>query len=207
MATNPNFNTVESAPPVWAGDYLSRETVMPVPVKLDESQFNAVDAVVVVVGAAGAAVDATSVPVDALPGPIPDNTLLDFGGKKFARLNGAVAAGAVALVVDALATALADNDTATYQGVGKKSLPSGSLIGRTFAERDAGTAWGPAVVTSDDEIFLTTREISDLSKDTTTEIYRHGKVVKENYLPGWADLGSTVKTKIRSLYACVGGKD
>jgi len=207
METNPDFKPIESTPPVWAGDYLSRETVLPVPVKLDESQFYAVDAVKVVVGAAGAAANATSVPVDALLGPIPDNALLDFGGKKFARLNGAAAEGATSLTVDALATALVDDDTAMYAGVGKKSVPSGTLIGRTFAERDAGTPWGPATVASDDEIYLTVREIADLTKDDTTELYRHNKVVKENYLPGWADLGSTVKAKIRALYTCIGGKD
>lgn len=207
METNPDFKPIESTPPVWAGDYLSRETVLPVPVKLDPAQFNAVDAVVVVVGAAGAAANATSVPVDALSGPIPAGTVLDFGAKKFARLTAAAEKDAVSLTVSALATALVDDDTATYKGVGKKNLPSGSLIGRTFAERDAGTPWGPAVVASDDEIFLTTREIGDLTKDDTTELYRHNKVVKENYLPGWANLGSTVKAKIRELYTCIGGKD
>lgn len=207
METNPDFKPIESTPPVWAGDYLSRETVLPVPVKLDPAQFNAVDAVVVVVGAAGAAINATVIPVDTLSGPIPAGTVLDFGAKKFARLTAAAEKDAVSLTVSALATALVDDDTATYKGVGKKSLPSGSLIGRTFAERDAGTPWGPAVVASDDEIFLTTREIGDLTKDDTTELYRHNKVVKENYLPGWANLGSTVKTKIRALYTCIGGKD
>lgn len=205
--SNPNFNPIESAPPVWAGDFLSRDTVLPVPVKLDPAQFLAVDGVRVVVGAAGAAANATAVPVDALSGAIPSGTLLDFGAKKFARLSAAAAAGATSLTVDAIPTALVDDDTATYAGVGKKSLSSGTLIGRTIAERDAGTAWGPAVVASDDEIYLTTRDLSDLTKDSTTELYRHNKVVKENYLPGWTDLGSTVKAKIRALYTCIGGKN
>lgn len=205
--SNPNFTPIDSAPPVWAGDYLSRETVMPVPAKLDPAQFNAVDAVIVVVGAAGASANATSIPVDTLSGPIPSGTVLNFGGKKFATLSAPAAAAATSLAVLAIPTALVDDDTATYQGVGKKSLPSGTLIGRTFSERDAGTPWGPAVVASDDEIFLTTRELSDLTKDSTVELYRHNKVVKENYLPNWATLGSTVKTKIRALYTCIGGKN
>lgn len=206
MATNPNYQPIDSTPPVWAGDYLSRETVMPVPVKLDAAQFNAEDAVIVVVGAAGAAANATTVPVDALPGPIPLGTLLDFGGKKVARLSAPAAAAATSLAVDAIPTALVDNDAATYKGVGLKRVPSGTPIGRTFSERDAGTAWGPAADT-DDEFYLTTREISDLTKDQTTEIYRHNKVVKENYLPGWATMATAIKTKIRALYSCIGGKD
>lgn len=207
METNPNFKPIESTPPIWAGDYLSRDTVMPVPVKLDEAQFLAEDAVIVVVAAAGALADAVAVPVDPLPGPLPSGTVLDFGGKKFARLTAAADKDDEELAVAALATALVDNDTATYQGMGKKRVPSGTLVGRTFAERDNGDPWGPANVAADDEIFLTTREIADLSKETTTELYRHNKVVKENYLPGWADLGGTVKAKIRALYTCIGGKD
>lgn len=78
--------------------------------------FGNVANVVVVVGAAGALADATSLPVDALSGPIPSGTVLDFGGKKFARLTAAALAGAVALTVAALPTALVDDDTATYVG-------------------------------------------------------------------------------------------
>lgn len=207
METNPNFKPIESAKPIWAGDYLSRETVLPVPVKLDAAQFVAEDAVKVIVGAAGAAVDAVLVPVEPLQGAIPSGTVLDFGGKKFARLTAAAEEDDTELTVAALATALVDDDTATYQGMGKKRIPSGTFIGRTYAERDAGEAWGPANVAADDEIFLTTREIADLTKDDTTELYRHNKVVKENYLPGWADMSNAVKAKIRSLYTCIGGKD
>jgi hypothetical protein len=204
--TNPNFSPIESTKARWAGDYFSRLTVMPVPILLDAAQFNAVDAVKVVVGA-NAAVDATSVTVAALSGPIPNGEVIDMGGKKFARLTAAAAKGAVSLTVAPLATALVTNDTGTYKGVGKKSIPSGILVGRTYAERDAGTAWGPAVVETDDEIYLTVRELPDLTKDATNEIYRHNKVVKENYLPQWATYSNAVKAKIRSLYACIGGKD
>lgn len=204
---NPNFTPIQSTPPLWAGDYLSRETVMPVPVYLDPAAFNAVDAVVVTVGAAGAIATATSVPVDALPGAIPSGTVLNFGTNKFARLTAAAAAGETSLTVAAIPTALVDNDTATYAGTGKKSIPSGTLIGRTIAERDAGDPWGRAVVASDDEIYLTVRENSDLTKDATNEIYRHNKTVKENYLPDWAAYTTDEKAKVRELYACIGGKD
>lgn len=210
MDTNPEFQPIESTPPQWAGDYLSRETVMPVPVKLNPALFMAVDGAKVVVGAAGALANAVSIPLKTtLKNKIPAQTTLVFnaGTKKFATLSAEAPAGAASLTVYAIPTALVEDDTATYQGVGKKSLPSGTFIGRTFAERDAGDAWGPATVASDDEQFLTTRDLSDLTVDNTTEIYRHNKVVKENYLPGWADKPTAEKTKIRSLYSCIGGKD
>lgn len=207
METNPEFKPVESTRPLWLGEYLGQSTVMPVPVKLDAAQFNAVDAVKVTVGVGGAAADAASVPVTALPGAIPAGTVIDFGGKKFARLTAPAAKNAVSLAVANLATALIAGDTGTYKGVGKRSLPSGILIGRTYAERDAGTPWGPADVAVDEEFYLTTRDLSDMSKDSTNEIYRHNKIVKENYLPEWATYPNEVKAKIRQLYQCIGGKD
>jgi hypothetical protein len=205
MDTNPDYQPIQSTPPEWMGDYWSRETVMRVPVKLDAAQFNAVDAVKVVV-TANRAVDAVEVAVTALSGPIPSGTVIDLGGKKFVRLTAAAAKDAVSLAVSALATALVTNDTGTYKGVGKKSAPSGTPIGRTLAEADAGDAWGPAADT-DDELYLITRDLSDLTMDATTEIYRHHKTVKINYLPGFTTMAAGIKTKIRALYACIGGKD
>jgi hypothetical protein len=204
--SEPNFdNTIRSAPPVWMGDFPGRESILPVPVKLNADAFIAEDGVVVVVGAAGAAANATAVPVDALTKKIPSGTVLDFGAKKFARLTAEALAGATSLTVSALATALVDDDTATYKGLGLKHVPSGTLIGRTFAERDAGDAWGPAVVASDDEIFLTARDVADATKNNDTELYRHNRTVKENFLPNWSTLPTGDKTKIRALYTCIVG--
>lgn len=75
-----------------------------------------VPTVVVNVGAAGAIATATSVPVDALTGPIPNGTTIRLGTKKFITLTAAAALGATSLTVEALATALVQNDTGTYQG-------------------------------------------------------------------------------------------
>lgn len=206
MATNPNFTGISSTPPVWMGDFSGREHILPFPAKLDSAQFNAVDAVRATVTAA-AAVDATTIAVSALSGAIPNGTVLDFGGKKFARLTASAAQNATTLTVAPLATALAANDAAIYAGTGKKSLPSGVLVGRTFAEQAAGAPFGPADVANDEEIYLTARESADLTVDNDTEMYRPNSVVKENYLPGWATQVSAYKAKVRALYRCIGGKD
>lgn len=190
--------------PAWAGDFLDREHVVSGGAKVDASAFNGEDAVVVTVGAAGAAVDDTVVPVDALPGAIPSGTVLDFGGKKFARLTAAAAAGATALAVAALATALVDDDTATYAGVKKKFIPSGTLVGRTIAERDAGAAFGPAA-DADDEIFLIVHDVTDADKNADIDLYRDKSIVKENYLPGISAMSATLKGKLRAKYICVQG--
>lgn len=198
--------------PVWAGDFGNREHLVPGGVVLDPAQFRQTDAVVVVVGAAGALANATSVPVDALSGPIPSGTVLDFGGKKFARLSAAAAEGATTLAVDALATALVDNDTATYTGatddIALKVVPSGTAIGRTQAEKDAGDPFGPADA-GDDEIFLTYFDVLDPSVDPKAEVYRpgSGSIVKTNFLPEWTGLAAGLQTKLRSLYQTTVGAE
>lgn len=58
----------------------------------------------------------TSLSVDALTGPVPNGTVLDFGTGKQAKMTAAAAEGATSITVEALDTALADNDAATYQG-------------------------------------------------------------------------------------------
>ena len=203
--TIPNFYENQISPPVWMGDFSSRESILPAPAKLDPSAFMAEDGAKVTVSA-NAAADAVLVAVTALPNALPIGTVLDFGGKKFARLTAAAAKNAVSLTVAPLATALVENDVATYLGVGKKRVPSGTLVGRTYAEREAGAAFGPATVASDDEIYLTVRDIADLDKETDIEFYRHLRLVKENFLPGWASLSAPTKAKIRELYACVTGE-
>lgn len=270
--------------PVWAGDYLDREHLVPGGGIVDAAQFNAQDAVVVTVGASGAAAGATSIPVDALSGAIPSGTILNFGsyapvtvtvndadvnatetsitvvalsgpipagtrlefsgagsgyaqltadaitgattltvealpedidnaatatfvgGTKQARLTAGAAAAATSLTVDELQFALVDDDTATYAGAGtfKKVIPSGTAIGRTFAERASGTAFGPADA-SDDEVYLVAFDVEDAANLPDVELYRHKSIVKENFLPGFSTLASGVLTKIRAAYSTTRG--
>lgn len=199
MSTAINLGSTTMTAPRWAGDFMSRDHLVPGPFKIVASQFLAPDGVKVVVGAAGAAANATTVPVDALSGAVPSGALLDFGGKKFARLSAAAAAGATSLTVDALATALVDDDAANYIGTKKKSIPSGTPVGRTLVERNAGTGFGPAAAT-DDEVFLLAFDISDADVNNDAEMYRPGAQVYENFLPGWSGLASGVVTKLRAAY-------
>ena len=189
--------------PVWTNDFLGPEHLIQGSKAL-ASAFNAPDAVVVNVGAAGAAGGALAVPVDALSGPIPSGTVLDFGTNKFARLTAAAAAGATSLTVAALPTALVDADVATYPGVKAKSLPGGTIVGRTIAERDAGTPYGPAAA-ADDEVYIVAFDVSDLNRVNDIELVRHNTVIKETFLPGWAGIAAGVVTKVRAAYRCMRG--
>jgi hypothetical protein len=199
-------NANELTSPRWAGDFISPERLVPGGARLDPAQFHGQDAVSAVVGAAGALAGATSVPVAALTGPIPNGTVLDFGGAKFAVLTAAAAAGAVALTVRALPTALVSGDTALYEGTQLNTVVSGTLIGRTITERDANTGYGPAA-DADDEIFLVAFDVVDVSNNPDVELYRPGSMVYENFLPVFSALSSALKAKIRSLYVSSIGRD
>lgn len=194
-------NTNQLTGPAWAGDYFSREHLVPGGGKVDASQFNATDAAIVTLTADAAAND-TTLAVTALTNPIPSGTLLYFGAsKKFALTTAAAAAGATSLTVQALPTALTSGNSATYAGTGTKpkTIIAGTPIGRTYAERDAGTAFGPAGA-SDDEVFLVAFDVSDASRLNDVELYRHYSLVKENLLPGFSSIVSGVLTLIRKFY-------
>lgn len=198
-----NTNQITAA--AWAGDFFDRDHMIPGGAKLDPAQFTDTDSVVVTVGAAGAIATATSVPVDALSGPIPSGTTLYFGTNKYATLTAAAALGATSLTVAALATALVDNDTATYSGVGAAvTVVSGTIVGRTIAERDAGTPYGPAA-DADAEVYIVCFDRYDVTLNADIELYRPNSIVKETFLPGWAAISAAVKAKIRAAYVCTVG--
>lgn len=203
MPRNMNVSGPTLTSPVWAGDFLNREHLIPGGAKLNAAAFNGPDAVVVTTSAAAIA-GAVALAVVALTGPLPADTMLYFGGTKYARVTVAAAAGATALTVAALPTAIAAGDSATYAGTDAKAIPSGTIIGRTIAERDALTGFGPAADT-DDEIFIVAFDITDADSVADVELYRHGSIVKENFVPGWAGVAAGLKTKVRTLYACTIG--
>jgi hypothetical protein len=141
--------------------------------------------------------------VDALSGPIPSGTVLNFGTNKFARLTAAAAAGATSLTVAAIPTALVDNDTATYAGTLTKLVPSGTFLGRSIVERDAGTGFGPWV-TGDADEYLLAFDVTDADVNPDCDLYRHGGVVKDNFLPASSQVAGEL-ARIRALYAATRG--
>jgi hypothetical protein len=194
-------NTLTS--PVWAADYLDREHLLPGGAKLLASAFLREDAVVVAADGA-AAQGATSMTVDALTGAIPNGTVLVFGTGEFAKLTSAAAAGATSLAVEALVNGIEDNDTATYTGTTGYAVRSGTMIGRTFTERAAGTAFGPWE-SGDDDWYLVVYDVIDVTENNDVELYRPGSLVKENFLPGFANLSSAALTALRARYQTTRG--
>lgn len=176
---------------------------------LDLTQFLWTDGTSVTVNTAGAAIDATSIPLKApLPtNTIPSGTVLDFGGKKFARLTATATAAATSLTVAALPTAVVADDTATYKGVsGRYEIKGGTLLGRTYAERDSGTAFGVADLNNDEEFYLSVYTVladNDSQDDMSlglVELLGHNEQIAENRLPGWSTATAAYKARVRELY-------
>lgn len=201
-----NIDQKRTTAPVWTNDFLSRDHLIPGGTKLDAAQFLADDGTRVTVGAGGAASGATSVPVAALTNLIPNGTVIDFGSNKFARLTAAAASGATSLTVAALGVALIASDTAIYAGTHSRAVPSGTVIGRTLAERNASTGMGPADA-ADDEIYILAFEVDDPTVIADAVLVRHNVVIKENFLPGWSGLAAGVQTAVRARYRCIRGAE
>lgn len=191
--------------PRWCARFLGPENLHRAPAKVDASQFNAQDAVVVDLSA-GASAGAVSISFVALDGPIPAGSLIDFGTTKLAITTAAAPAGATSVAVRALPTALLTTDMGTYRGVGTVAIPSGTYLGRTFAERDAGTGYGPAADT-DDERFLSAWPITNARTNPDVELVRHGVEIRTNFLPEYDTLASAVKAKLITDYVPITGAE
>lgn len=199
MSVGQVFYAPERTPPAWAGDGLNPETILPGGIKLEASQFTSAELTI----AAIAAVNAISITLSSgLTREIQQGDVIDFGEKKFARATAPAAVGATTVAVSPIPTALAIGDTGNFSGL--KFIPSGTLVGRTFAERTAGTGFGPAVST-DDEIFLLAFDVPDAVQNPFGAVYRYTCLVFENYLPGWTPMSTDLKTAIRNRYQCMLG--
>jgi hypothetical protein len=188
---NPQLGT-----PRFIADFRTPDNLAKFPAKCDVSQFRDKDAVKVLVNA-NAAQNATSVTIIALAftggySKVPKGTVLYFGGQKVATLTADYVSG-TALTVSALPTALVTGDIAYFLPAGNRcAIPAGTLVGRTYGERDASTSFGPAAYT-DDEFYLLAYDVSDAFINNNIELLENSREVSiyENYLPQWTALSTT----------------
>lgn len=78
---------------------------------------------------------------------------------------------------------------------------SGTVVGRTFAEADAGAKFGPAAAL-DEEVFVLAFNASEYGEAV---LYRPGSTIRINYLPGYDVLAAEVKALVRTAYNCIQG--
>lgn len=209
------FRGNQRTAPAWMADWAGREHLALFPAKLDPAQFQDVSGIKVA-ATANAIVGATSIAVTALdfsslPNTttisktgnvlIPKGTTLNFTGNKLAVTTADVLWGATSIPVVALLAQINTGDVAYYNKYGGIFVPSGTLVGRTYTERDANTPFGAGdYTTPDDELMLTAFDVPDLLLDNNVELYRIGERIYENYLPDYANFAGGKLTKIRALY-------
>lgn len=195
--------------PNWLAQSLEPRDLIPGGAKISPAGVPAVDAVTVTVAAAGAAAGAASIPL-ATPlkenEVIPIGTIMPFGANRFATVTTEAKTGATAIAVEPLRDALAAGDTGRYLGAGAVRIESGTLVGRTLAERDAANPLRVATaanVGAMEEVYLVAFEIRDARYDTDVTLVRHGHLIKENWLPQ-RDIPAIV-ARVRTLYQTVAG--
>lgn len=148
-----------------------------------------------------AAVSATTIPVAGLSAALPAGAVLNFGvNGRFAVLALNAAANAESITVMPLDQAILPGDKAIYAGSPAKIVQSGTFVSRTYAQRNAGLGFHPAIA-GEDEFFLIAFDIPDASKNDECELVRPwGVIVKENFLPGWQALSGALQTQVRATY-------
>jgi hypothetical protein len=163
-------------------------------------------AATVTVDTAGASANATSVPVLATTVALPSGTLLDFGGKKVARLSAAAAIGATTLTVDAIPTALVSGDVATVIVTGSlatgRFLPAGTVLAELTSGKCVPRSVAPSGVTATGILETDAYEFS-----TTDALTGYGVLIGgalyENMLPEATGgppktINSTWKTELQT---------
>jgi hypothetical protein len=192
------------ATPAWAGDYRSRDHLVPGPFKLTASAFPTQGSVTVKLNGA-VSIGGTTLTVDALSGPVRGGQILNFNGA-LALVRANAVATATSILVHPLTAAIADDSEAVVDGAGARFVPSGTVVGRTIAERNAGTGFGQPAST-DDEVFITAFDVVDANKNDDVELYRPGSQVYENFLANYATVAadSALLAVVRARYLCTIG--
>lgn len=212
-----NWTDLEYTTPPWMGTPQVNDGVLqPGGATVNPSAFNGQFALTIAAGAV--ANDAVVLSVTC-----PETKLVKKGTiLEFASTDGLTVAAEVIVTADHTVGPVASNLPVTGIGTtnkpaaamvvtvpaqaGRHPVVDGILIGRTYAERDAGLGYRPVTATnlaSLEQFFLLAFPLPDVQESNYAELYMHGHVVYEDKLPGFADLHSTVKAKIRDLYTCI----
>lgn len=194
--------TRSSFRPNWAAEAIDDRNIIPGGANIDAAPFPFADSFTVTVTAAAAAGANVSIAVSKLERSMPAGTGLNFGGGKLATLISKADDGATTIRAT-LAAALTGNETAQFAGIsGQKVIKAGTLVGRTWAERDANVPYGVAV-DADEDIYLLAFDVENAIAQPDCALLRHNTLVRDALLPGWAALSPALKAKVRSLYECV----
>jgi hypothetical protein len=90
---------------------------------------------------------------------------------------------------------------------GTNIVYAGTLVGRTYAEKDLGIGFGPVNLATDTQVYLLLFDVDFddkfLGQDGQCSLYRRGCQVLEKSLPGFSTMAVATKNKIRTLYEVI----
>ena len=185
--------------PVWAGDFSGREHNLAGGAQADLADFTP-DPVAQTTAAAAAAGDEQVTLTAAFGVALKEgDRIYDAAGPQSVIVAADVAADATVVAVRPLKKAIAAGASLAAVPVRKVAVPSGTLVGRTFAERAAGAGFGPADA-ADDEVYLVLFGSVDVELEPDIELYRLGSLVYENLLPEWGTMGAALQALVREKY-------
>lgn len=207
MSRDQTLNGYGLTSPEFCGDFLGREQLIPGGGKFDPAALTLQEAMTVKLAAAADAAD-EELTVDALTADLAPGTMLNFGiPGMMAYAPVGAEEGAEAITVAPLDRAIPDNAEAQVAETTRKVLNAGTVIGRTFAERDAETPFGLAG-DADDEIAIVAFDRIDVDRVNDVDMIRPfaGVIIKENFLPNFANLSAAVQAAVRARYNCTIGR-
>lgn len=79
-------------------------------------------------------------------------------------------------------------------------VPAGTVVGRKLTE----STFGPAADT-DEVVYIVAFDVDNVSNKADVELYRHGGIVKTNFLPGYDELSATVQGILADKYELTTG--
>jgi hypothetical protein len=196
-----NTNVLTSA--AWAGDFFDRDHMIPGGAKLFVADW--VGIAHTVTTTAAALTNATSLAVQPIDVPIASGQQLTFATVTV-TVTADTPLGASVLPVSGVTAGIASAVAATFTPnvATPFTVFSGTIVGRTIAERDALQGYGPAAA-ADDEVYIVCFDVYDVAIHNDVELYRPNSIVKETFLPGYAAVAAGVKTKLRAAYVCTIG--
>ena len=108
-----------------------------------------------------------------------------------------------------IAGAILDVEEFTAAEDGRVEIPSGTLVMRALEDREDGpfvpfepydSVEETGYQADTHEAYLTYHGIYDARNNDEVTLYRHGRVVAYNKLPGWDDLDEGAQAAIHALY-------
>jgi hypothetical protein len=192
-------NYRQQSRPAWAGDVKTRDTVLAGGSRIEFSAFAPAPVALTVSGAVAAGDEEITFDAALTVDLVAGDRILDGTAGEIIVVRDTVRKGATTVTVFPVASGIADAATLTYIPTRSNRIQSGTLLGRTYAERDAAMGFGPADA-ADDEVYLLLYDLHDIYMgDGEVELYRHGSLVYENVEP-ISGLSAALLAKVRAAY-------